>query len=586
MLQQQQLSSSFRVEVGGGPLPDTAQQSLVSVVVDDSWRLPDLFTLTFRDPNRSVLAAAGLRIGAEVRIALVSGDAPGGEPLVTGEVTAVETEVDPTGVRTTVRGYDQSHRLLRGRHTETYVNATASEVAGRVARRAGLRPGEITSTSTVHEHLSQGNVSDWQFLWALAEEVGYEVAVRDGKLNFRPPQASADAPGSGDLERGTALQLVVGSNVLRLHASVTAAEQVERVVVRGWDTAAKQALTGTAAAATTSAVIGEDPAGLAGRFGGGELVGTGVPYRTQPEVDAAAAALAEDVASGFAELEGVARGNPHLRAGSAVSLGLAGEPFDGQYTLTSTRHVYDPEEGYTTAFTVSGRRERSMLGLVGGGRSGTPAGGGGPHLPGVAPAEVTDVRDPDSLARVKLRFPWLSDTYVSDWARTVQPGAGADRGQVVLPEVGDEVLVAFEQGDLRRPYVVGGLHNGVDTPMLGDALVDGSTGAVNRRGFVSRAGHRLVFLDGDGDQGVTLMTGDQGYRLALNQSGTTIRLHSDGTVEIEADQEVTITAGSDCTVEAGGTLTLKGQQVQIEGSQVKIDASGPAQVKGNPIQLN
>ncbi len=61
---------------------------------------------------------------------------------------------------------------------------------------------------------------------------------------------------------------------------------------------------------------------------------------------------------------------------------------------------------------------------------------------------------------MKLTFPWLSDSYVSDWARTVQPGAGKDRGAMVLPEVGDEVLVLFEQGDIRRPYVLGGLYNG------------------------------------------------------------------------------------------------------------------------------
>ena len=91
---------------------------------------------------------------------------------------------------------------------------------------------------------------------------------------------------------------------------------------------------------------------------------------------------------------------------------------------------------------------------------------------------------------MKLTFPWLSDDYVSDWARTVQPGAGKDRGFCVLPEVGDEVLVAFEQGDVRRPYVLGGLFNGVDTAArpARSTDVDGGTGAINRRSLVSRRG--------------------------------------------------------------------------------------------------
>ena len=78
---------------------------------------------------------------------------------------------------------------------------------------------------------------------------------------------------------------------------------------------------------------------------------------------------------------------------------------------------------------------------------------------------------------MRLRFPWLDDTYVSGWARTVQAGAGKDRGALVLPEVGDEVLVVFEQGDFRRPYVLGGLYNGMDQPSpQGIPAVDGGKG--------------------------------------------------------------------------------------------------------------
>ena len=123
-------------------------------------------------------------------------------------------------------------------------------------------------------------------------------------------------------------------------------------------------------------------------------------------------------------------------------------------------------------------------------------------------AQVSDANDPQKQGRVKLTFPWLSDTYVSDWARTVQPGAGKDRGALVLPEVGDEVLVLFEQGDIRRPYVLGGLYNGVDTPPSGSpTLIDGSSGAINRRSLVSRRGHRIDLIDEDGrTEGITLST--------------------------------------------------------------------------------
>jgi phage protein D len=575
--QQQQHSNKIRIEVDGQALPEQLETRLVGAVVDDSLNLPDLFVLSFRDPERAVLEQGGFRIGATVKVAVVSEAGPTGEELIHGEVTALEIEADSAGTTTVVRGLDHAHRLFRGRVTESYTDVTYSDVARKVAQRVRLEVGRIDPTATVHPLVSQVNVCDWQFLTGLAAEIGYEVAVLDGKFEFRAPTDSGEAPSTGELSTQDPLQLTLGANLLRLHAILTSAEQVTEVKVRGWDVAKKQELIGSAPAQTANAELTVTPGELAGTFGDPGYVGVDVPFRTQAEVDAAAKAVADQIAGAFAEVEGVARGNPKLRAGTAVSLGLAGRPFDGKYTLTATRHVYDPEEGYTTRFTVSGRQERSLLGLAsGGGRQGN---GVARPIQGVAVAQVTDVGDPEDQGRVRLRFPWLSDAYVTDWVRTVQPGAGADRGAVVLPEVDDEVLVAFEQGDVRRPYLLGGLFNGVDTPRLGDRLIDASTGAVNRRGFISRKGHCLVFLDGDGDEGVAILSGDRGLRVSLNQSTTTLKLTSSGNVEIQGSRDVTIKAGGSLRLEATSAVELKGTKVAVTGS-------GPVEVKGNPIQLN
>jgi phage protein D/phage baseplate assembly protein gpV len=573
--QQQQASNQAKVEINGKPLPDDLERELIAWVVDDSISVPDMFVLTFRDPERTLIERSKAKVGAKVAVSLISEATPGGEKLVSGEITAIEADLDPLGTRTILRGFDESHRLFRGRVTHTYASVTYADVVRQVAQRAGIETGKIDSTSTVHEHVGQGNVSDWQFLRHLAAEVGYEVAVLDGKLEFRNPAASDKAPkASNDLSTQNPLQLVFGSNLLRLHATVTSAEQVKEVSVRGWDPERKEAVVGQAPVETNGAKNATTPAELAGKFGGKSWVGTSVPHRTQAQVDVAAKAAAAELAGAYAELDGTARGNPKLRAGTAVSLGRVGEPFDGRYVLTSTRHAYDPDSGYTTSFTVSGRRERSLFGLTGGG-----AGDGLPRIDGVVSAVVDDVHDPANQARVKVQFPWLGQEYVSHWARTLQPGAGKDRGQVVLPEVGDEVLVAFEQGDLNQPYVLGGVHNGVDKPPLGDGLVDGSTGAIKRRGFVSRLNHRLVFLDDEGDKGIALLSGDDKLRLSLNGSTTTIKVTSAGKIEIDGATDVTVKAGANLNVEATSKLTLK-------GAQVEMTASGPVTVKGAQIKLN
>ena len=400
-----------------------------------------------------------------------------------------------------------------------------------------------------------------------------------------------------------------GTDLLRFRSLITAAEQVKEVQARGWDLAQKKAFVATSPAKTTSAELATiSPADIAKKFGDPVYVASDVAYRTQAEVDGAAAAIAEQIAGAFAEFEGVARGNPKLFAGAAISIDNVGAPFDGKYTITTSHHRYDPNTGYTTSFSVTGRQERSLYGLTSGG------GGGGRMGQGPVIAQISDANDPEQQARVKLTFPWLSDTYVSDWARTVQPGAGKDRGAMVLPEVGDEVLVIFEQGDIRRPYVLGGLYNGIDTPPTGGTkLIDGSSGAINRRSIVSRRGHRIDLIDEDGrTEGITLSTTGDKLQLKMDHVDTKITLHSDGKILIEGKggimidaansklemkgSEVSITATSGVKIDGGngavnltstGEVGLKGTTAKVEGSaSAEVKASGILTLQGSLVKIN
>ena len=216
---------------------------------------PDTFVLRFRDSERIVIAKSGAKIGGKVKIAVASDASTSPEPLIQGEITALEAEYDSTGTYTVIRGYDQAHRLFRGRRTETYIQSTASDVATKVAQRAGLTVGTVESTSTVFDHLSQGGVTDWEFLESLAKQIGYEIAVKDGKFDFRKPAKADTAPAGGKSEAENPLVLRLGTDLLRFRSLVTAAEQVKEVQARGWDLAQKKAFVATAPAKTTSAVL-------------------------------------------------------------------------------------------------------------------------------------------------------------------------------------------------------------------------------------------------------------------------------------------------------------------------------------------
>ncbi|MEU3610527.1 VgrG-related protein [Streptomyces sp. NPDC035033] len=585
------VASALVVEVGGSPLPARLMNTLVEGYVDDSRTLPDLFLLRFRDPDRTLLAQGGIAVGAEVRLLARGGGGTEPRPLLDGVVTALELELDESGTYTVVRGLDETYKLLRGARVAGYQNMTLSDIVAQVARRAGLAPGTVDVAGPVLDHVAQANVSDWEFVRGLAEEAGAQAYVRDGALHVVRPAEAGGAPDASARADRDPLVLERGANLLRCRASVSAAEQVSEVEVRGWDVRGKRALVGRAPAGTSPTLaLGVTAAQVTEPFGEARHVVTDGGYGTQERVDRAAQALAERIAGSFAELEAVIRGNPEVRAGSAVALNAVGAPFEGRYTVTSSRHVFDALRGYETWITVSGQQERSLFGLTGGRADGGRGAGG------LVNATVTDTQDPEGSGRVKVAFPWLSDEYASDWARTAQ-AAGTGGGEPYIPEVGDEVVVGFELGRLDRPYVLGGLYNGQDRPSGGGA-VDPTSGAVDRRAFASKGGHRLELLDAaGGPQGVRLRTGDGKLTIDLDQSGTAVAIGSDGSVRITAREKVSITASGGVSVSAErGALELSGDSVSVTARQgvsvdggrgaVRLAAGGAVDVRGSEVTVD
>jgi phage protein D len=557
---------------------DPALTPLTEVVeVDDHLHLPDRFAITFADRDGSLLDRSRIRIGSALRISGQAMEEQSETTLFDGEVTALEGAYGTHGAQIIVRGYDHSHRLLGVGRTETYQDVTDSDIARTIAGRAGLQVGTVDESSLTHRHISQFGVSDWDFLWARANEIGFDVRVVEGKLEFRRRPGADEAPAEGDLTMRQARQLVWGANLQEFYPRITSAEQVSQVEVRGWDITTKEELVGTATAATTSMTLPDTPASLSGTTGRERFVSGGRALSEQTAVDEAAAAEAERIASSHAEAEGVAFGNTALKAGIAVSISGVGR-FSGRYMLTQTRHVFDGS-GYKTTFQVTGRHDRSLLGLTSwGGASNGHGGGGSDRLHGFAVGIVTDNVDPEDLGRVKLKLPAFDASYESFWARVSLPGAGPDSGLVFLPEVGDEVLVGFESGDIRRPYVIGGLWNGQDKPPLGNDLF--SNGGVRRRGIVSRRGHKFVFFDDANQSGIGLISSDGKIRVSLNQTDGTLVLHSDDKITIRSTGEMKLDAGTNLKIQAGGNLELEGS------GNVKLKGGGVVDIDGSLIQLN
>ncbi|MFB6501342.1 MULTISPECIES: VgrG-related protein [unclassified Streptomyces] len=571
-----------------GELPPVWATQLVSCVVDENVGLPDTAVLTYRDPDHKLLTATGLTIGTPLKISVVTVQERARERLFTGEVTALELDSDTTGSFTVVRAFSRAHRLQRGRKVVAYRNMRAADIVRKVAAGAGIACGKIEAAPVTYKQLTQPNVSDWEFLQYLAGESGAHVRVDDkGLLQFVKPKPAASAPSPDTSAARNPMVLEYGRNLLALRAVLTGADGANDVEVRGWDVETKRRLVAREQSVRSDTVSpGMSPSRAAGAFGSrARLTVADTPYRTQAEATAAAGSLAASVSSGFGEIEAVAEGNPQLRAGEPVALGNVGPAFSGRYTATAAHHVLEPDGGYRTTVLVSAAPDRSLAGLA----VGANAPARGPRVPGLAIGVVTDIREgKDERGWVRLKFPWLDDTYVSDWVRTVQWG-GRGGGGVFSPEVNDEVLVGFEQGLLDSPYVLGGLYNGVDKPSPHDVpLVDPTSGKVNRRSLVSRSGHRLELLDSPrGPSGVRLASGDKQLDVTLDERRNEIALKvlAPGGSRVLSS---VVLSKSGITLDAGtGEVNVKGRSVTINGrTGVTVDGGLLAVLKAKLIRIN
>lgn len=178
---------------------------------------------------------------------------------------------------------------------------------------------------------------------------------------------------------------------------------------------------------------------------------------------------------------------------------------------------------------------------------------------GVAEGIVAEVDDPAKEGRVKLHLPWFDPNLVTDWCRVCQFYAGNGYGAFYVPEVGDEVAVAFVHGDMRLPIVLGGLYNGQDLP---PSHRNGTS--KDEKVIRTKAGHQIALVDTEGEQSIRIV--EKGGK------------HS---VEISTQEDgIIVTAG-------GGKLVLKAKEIQIEAdSTITLKAGGDVTIRGATINLN
>ena len=582
------------VKVGGNPLDQFWAARLISLSLEMQFQVPTRLTLRFSTPVLGQQAPAfPFSLDGFVSVTFPTGLTPDGSPRFEAPcgklyVTEIGVERDgPDSGEFVVVAHDASYRLTRRHNVTTFAEMTISAIAEKVATTGtGISTGSLDSAATV-KYLLQAD-TDFGFITTLARRVGYDWWVDGDKFYFkkRPTSpTSVDVGAVNDLIRFSVSQHAVAS---------------PKVKVLGWDRDEQRLVSGEATPSTLST---NDVPGSTSAINGLEKSTDHVTGSVRAESDAEAGVLAnamtERYRSSAVHAQGEVLGNPAIVPGVVVR--VTGAHLAGNYEVTRVEHRY-AYEGYTTRFTAGDRVPSGLADLIGGANLPDQF-GAYTGLPPLIPATVTTIGTGEHLGRVKVKFPYLSEENSSHWARVLSAGGGPERGFWFLPEVGDEVLVAFEGGDTRFPVVMGGLYGTVSTPE--DQLI--KDGKIHSRSVRSRLGHFMDFVDGTDDttRAIALGLGAGGrpgtdYKLRIGEDRFDIEVPEGKPISIKAGKaQITFTddssieiAAENITIKANADLVLDGKSVTVKGTQdltvtqgsnkVAMSSSG-TDVKGSPM---
>jgi uncharacterized protein involved in type VI secretion and phage assembly len=548
MIANREQAASYSVLVDGTEIAPEQRDRVKEIRVVDFLRLPDVCTLEITYPKAEGVDSLPFSIGKPLEVRLGAADELVTHTLFKGEVVTLEPEFGAGGCSVRVRAYDRAHVLHRSRRVRTFQNQTTSDIVKKIVSEAGL-VARCDVAGEPHAFVQQDNETDWDLIWRLADRAGLEFIV-DGE--------------AGELRKPTAenpIELDWPGSLRSFRPRITAVQQVEEATLRAHDPLTKQVIEARADRPEQIARIGIARGDVAGAFDGATVHVATEPVASEAEGRVLAQALLDRLANGYVAAEGIAPGNPRIRAGTAVQVSGVGSSFSGTYRVAMSTHVLR-SGSYETHFANSA--EHTMVGMLGSAGARPAPGFGSQLVLGV----VTNNDDPAGIGRVRVRYPALGDDLEGAWARIASTSAGAERGVTMLPVVGEEVLVGFEHDDTRRPYVLGSLFSGKDQP--GADLLQAKDGS-----FALKSDAKIHLQSTDAftlKTGANLVVEVKGDVSETIQGGRTSQ--TTGKTGVKATQALEL-EGQSVTVSGMTALELKCGAASIQLSSAGVTISGP-----------
>ncbi|NHZ81648.1 type VI secretion system tip protein VgrG [Massilia sp. CCM 8695] len=595
---------------GGPPSPALASKGVFKLVVkSDGAVLPDSMRVIAVEVSRSVNKLAQARVYVAdgdmaaktfavsdakqlvpgARIDIEAGYGNKTSPIFSGIVIKHGIRIDAGNrVRVCIECRHAAFALTLSRNNKNHVDSTDSDAIEALLK--GYTGVDVTATTTKYHGLVQYYSSDWDFLLARAEANGLLVITGDKSLTVKAPDTSATA----------VLSLTYGTDIMRFEAEIDARTQYTQVTGVSWDPAT-QAIASQDASPESLGLQGNLDAATLGKVGGGATL------RLQTPVPLETAALtawtkARQVKAALARVRGsmAFQGSALALPGTLIDLKGVGTRFSGKVFVSSVEHhiadgnwVTDVDFGLDPEW--------------GGARHGGPGEAASGLMPGVTGLHIGKVakldEDPAGENRIQVTLPVLKDDAGGVWARLASAYGSDKVGAFFIPEIGDEVIVAYLNNDPSNPVVIASLYSSMRAPPYA-LSAENYTKAIVTKGLLkvefddekkvitllTPAGNTVVMSD---DAKSIVATDQNGNKVSLSEQG--ILLDSASDIVLTAKAKVTLTAGSDMALKATKDLTGDGQNITIKAgmalvakgaSSAEFSASGQTTIKGATVNIN
>jgi uncharacterized protein involved in type VI secretion and phage assembly len=557
------------IYVDGLPLPLQQLELLTSLRIETAVNLVGRTTMRFADVGYQLSSAEVLKIGTTIEVKVPDSQAL----LFTGSVDSIALDHSASHVpELVVTAEEPTGKLARSRHVRTFESQSTRDVLRKLCSEVGCSisfDGDLLTSTTAYL-LQTGTAL------ALLDEV---VRTNGGLWWFEPPRTLHIAPVDtvsgapvpisfpGD-DSGPAAEQRLLTFSVRANGG-----QPASATVTNWRGNARDPLTGADTSApppAESAFVGSARSATAPNAV--RLVTNAGETTDTSEAQQLARSILGSARSDIVTGRGTALVDPRIRPNLVVEVTGAG-PSSGKYRVTRVEHVYD-RRGFHTTFHTGSHRPRGLVDTLAG-ATGLPDA----RIDGVLCGIVADLKDPENCGRVRVTFPALQQErqprdVMSNWARVATFDAGSGRGATFLPEVGDEVLVAFEGGSTRFPVVIGAMFSSQRRHPELERLLAADGTKVKTRRLTSRTGHALEMVDEQGAGQVLLQHGAKPMRISMDEQTETL------TVEATSGKLVLSNGRAKITLDKSGDVTLEGTKVTVKATaDVAVDAGTSAALK-------